>query len=215
MQANSDLSAQLEDVRRVGLFGGSFDPPHGGHLAMARGASKAHGLGHVIWVPAARPPHKPERRLASAQGRLDMLKLLLRDEPATSIWTLELERPGESYTIDTLRSLRAALPEPVELFLILGSDNLAGFPSWRECDALLELAQPIVMPRSGYAISSEALGGLEAGAQARLMAGVVEQDPIDISSTEIRQALAEGSARPAQLPQELWDYLLEHGSYGG
>ena len=213
MHSGSNLAPELHGAQRVALFGGSFDPPHGGHLAMALGALQARALDHVIWVPAARPPHKPGRVLAAGAARMRMLECLLGDQPKHSIWSVELERAGQSYSVDTLRTLRSALPATCQLFLILGSDNLPGFPSWHEMPAILQLAEPIVLPRSGSDANVEQLEGLTSKQRQILQAGLLELDPIDVSSTEIRSALLQGSACPQGLPQPLWEYLLERGIY--
>lgn len=197
----------------MGLFGGSYDPPHGGHLAMACRAREARELDHVVWVPAARPPHKPGRILAGAAERLDMLQCLLGEREGHSIWTLELEREGASYTIDTARSLRAALPADCQLFLILGSDNLPGLPGWREAQELLEICAPIVLPRAGHPAQASDLQGLTAAQRERVLQGLVEQPPIEISSTQIREALAGAKPRPAAVPLPMWEYLTERGLY--
>ena len=137
--------------RRIGLFGGSFDPPHAGHLHVARAARGRFGLERVVFVPAAEPPHKPGRQLESGADRLAMLRLLLADEPGCETSDLELRRGGRSFTIDTVRALPAALgePEDCEIYLLIGSDNLAGLPGWREARALLERVQPVVVRREG------------------------------------------------------------------
>ena len=150
------MSAPATANRRLGLFGGSFDPIHGGHLYVARAAQRAHQLDRVIFVPAARPPHKPGRELASGPHRLAMVELAIAAEASWSACDLELYRPGPSYTIDTVLELPARVGEAddVELFLILGSDNLPGLPSWWRVDELLERVHPIVVPRGAQSAST-------------------------------------------------------------
>ncbi|HVS17783.1 MAG TPA: nicotinate-nucleotide adenylyltransferase, partial [Planctomycetota bacterium] len=124
---------------RVGVLGGSFDPVHAGHLHVARSAQSARALDRVVFVPARAPPHKPGARLASDAHRLAMLHLAVADEPRFEVATLELERPGPSYTLDTLRALPAllGLAEDARLFLLVGGDNLPGLPGWRGFDEIL------------------------------------------------------------------------------
>ncbi len=214
------LSAAARRVRRLGVLGGSFDPPHLGHLHAARRAREAFALEHVVFVPAARPPHKPERILAGARARVEMLELLLADEPDVSVWGVELARSGPSYSVDTLRTLRAELAPETRLYLILGADNLAGFARWKEPEELLRLAQPIVVHRSaegpaaGHA-AGEALGeGLSEFARTRLALGRLTSAPLALSSTELRAALARGELPESALGARLAQYLRAHAPYG-
>lgn len=209
----------LRGVRRLGLLGGSFDPVHAGHLHVAREAQRAFGLDHVLFVPAARPPHKPDRILAEGADRLAMLEIALRGRTDWSASDLELRRGGTSYTVDTVRSLPAELGlEPgAEVFLVIGSDNLEGLPSWREARALLELVRPIVIHRGDDVPA--ALDAVEASlgprAAARLREGFLPLRPVPISSTELRAALGRGEDPGADLPPGVREYALERGLYRG
>jgi nicotinate-nucleotide adenylyltransferase len=208
----AELSPAARGARRLGVLGGSFDPPHKGHLHAARAARDAFDLDHVLLVPAARPPHKPSRRLASAAERLAMLRLLAPSEGWLSVWSVELERDGPSYTVDTLRTL--AQETTAELFLILGSDNLAGLPRWREAEAILALAQPIVILREG---ASLALGPeaerLAPTARARLAAGLCPTPAFPGSSSDVRRRLAAGRETGDLLPPALREFIQQRGIY--
>lgn len=206
------LDAAARRARRLGVLGGSFDPPHLGHLHAARRAREAFALDHVVFVPAARPPHKPERVLADGAERLAMLALLLAGEPASSSWDVELARSGPSYTVDTLRELRAAVAPETKLFLILGEDNLAGFPRWREADEIVQLAQPIVVHRSGSPGALDA-AALAPFARARLALGRLDSPALDLSSTELRAALARGEDCSARFPPALAAHLAHSQTY--
>jgi nicotinate-nucleotide adenylyltransferase len=214
----SELAPGARAARRLGILGGSFDPPHRGHLAMARAARRARELDHVLWVPAARPPHKPERELVAGAERVRMLELLLVGDEASSIWTVELERAGPSYTVDTVRALRAEVPDAA-LHLVLGTDNLPGLPSWREAAALLALVEPVVIPRSGSPAEPPELTALGEDGRARVVAGLVETAPVDVSSSEVRALLAAGAddapALADALPEALREYVLARGFYRG
>lgn len=207
-----------EARRRVGIFGGSFDPPHLGHLHVARVAREFAGLQTVLLMPAARPPHKPGRRLASGEDRAAMLELVCREleEEAPGVHRVdrrELEREGPSYTILSAREILAEQggPGAVELFLILGSDNLAGLESWRDVEELLALARPVVVPRErDLEARFEALEGrISPAALDRLRAGVVRAAPLEASST----ALREGTAGHESLPAPVARYIAERGLY--
>ena len=210
------LDPAARGVRRLGMLGGSFDPPHRGHLHMARVAREACALEHVVFVPAARPPHKPERVLAAGEERVRMLALLLEDEAScsmSSIWAVELERAGPSYTIDTVRRLRAELGPRPEIFLILGSDNLAGLPSWRAAEDLLALVQPVVVPRRAAPVDPPELAVLSDAARERIARGVLASTPVDLSSSELRALLARGEDPADAFPPRLREYVAARSIY--
>lgn len=217
-RSDSNSPAPLGDAARrasrLGVLGGSFDPPHLGHLHAARRARDAFALDHVVFVPAARPPHKPERHLAGEKERLEMLALLLAGEPGVSVWGVELARSGPSYTVDTLRELRELVPEPAALFLILGEDNLEGFPSWRSAEEIVALAQPIVVHRSGVDPAAElARDEFSPFVRTRLALGRLACPALDVSSTEIRAGLARGADASGRLPPRLLEYIRVRGLY--
>jgi len=205
------LSNSALKARRLGILGGSFDPPHLGHRHAAESARRAFALEHVVFVPAARPPHKPERVLAEAGERLAMLELLLADEPAASIWDVELARAGPSYTVATLRELRALVDPATRLFLVLGEDNLPGFPGWKDVEEVVALAQPVVVHRRGA--PPPALDGLSPFARGRLELGILHGAALDVSSTELRARLGRGEAAPELLPPALREFIRAHGLY--
>ena len=202
-------------VHRLALFGGSFDPLHEGHLSVARRARGAFDLDRVVLVPAARPPHKAGVRLAPGADRLAMAELAAAEEPWLGTSGLELGRPGPSYTIDTVRALPAAVgAEGAEVWFVIGSDNLPGLPGWRDVEALLALARPIVVWRGegepGLPAEVEVLG---VEARARLREGLLVVPPHPASATAIRAALARGERSPAHLPLAVADYVAGRGLY--
>ena len=168
--ARGALALRARAARALGILGGSFDPPHAGHLFVARAAARAFALEHVVLVPAARPPHKPSRVLAAARDRVAMLELLIADDPDLSLWTGELDRAGPSYTYDTVLRLREAAHPEARLHLLMGGDNLAGLAGWHEAEALLALVQPIVVVRRGSSLAASATGLSEA-ARERIQRG--------------------------------------------
>jgi len=205
--------------RRVGLYGGSFDPVHAGHLHVARLAQRSFALDQIVFVPAAAPPHKLERRLASGDDRVRMLELALADGPSWSIWRVELEREGPSYTVDTLRSARAelGLKADAELHLLIGWDNLRGFERWRAVTEVLELAQPIVVWRGAEdaATLARLRAALGESAYARIERGLLRAPPAPESSTAVRDALACGADVGDALPRGVLEYIRARGIYGG
>jgi nicotinate-nucleotide adenylyltransferase len=209
----------LAVLRRVGVYGGSFDPVHVGHLHAADAAGAAHDLELVVFVPARLPPHKTERRLASGAERVAMLRLALAARPRCVVSELELARPGRSYTVDTLRLLPEVLGlrADCELFLIVGDDNLADLPRWREGARVLRLARPVVVAREPARLEATLAAlepELDATAYARLRDGVVRAEPVVAAATELRSALGRGEDPGAALPPGVLEYVRARGLYG-
>jgi nicotinate-nucleotide adenylyltransferase len=209
--------ADFSGVRRLGLFGGSFDPVHVGHLHVARSAQRAFQLDHVVFVPAARPPHKPGRKLASQDDRARMLALAIAPEPRWSLSTLEFERSGPSYTIDTVRDLpwRLGLRDDVELYLVIGWDNLRDLERWREAQTLLARVQPVVIWRGedDPALLEHLAGALGAELFTKLERGLLRLPPAPQSSTEMRERLARGEDPGPSLPPGVLEYIRARGIY--
>ena len=164
---------------RVGVFGGTFDPPHRGHAVVAGEVVEAVGLDRMLWVPASIPPHKTGSPVTPAEVRSRMVDATVRNDPRFELCDLEMERGGVSYTVDTLRALKAAHPG-WSLVLVIGEDLLAGFSAWKEPDAILELAEVVAISRAGVAT-----GGL--CAEVDFPVRIVPVTPVDISSTRIRE----------------------------
>ncbi len=206
-------------LRRIGLFGGSFDPVHCGHLHVAEAATQAAGLERVLFLPAAQPPHKPGQLLADGADRVAMLELALRGRADWFVDTLELERAGISYTIDSVRELRArwGLHPDARLFLVLGSDNLRGFSKWKDAAGLLQLIEPIVVPRE--VDMGPTLENLRAEFSpelaARIERAIVPCSPVVVASSTIREALGRGNVAPCLLPAGVREYIEARGIYVG
>lgn len=178
---------------RIGIFGGSFNPPHRAHLALARAALDSGRIDRVLFVPAASPPHKKTPSEADAPTRLEMTRILCGDDPRLAVDGLELGRAGPSFTVDTIRQLCAETPGNVYR-LIIGSDMALSFGSWREPGVILELAPPLVAERPGSPLPENDLPypGLTREQTAVLRAGRFAMDPVDLSSTMVRELLAGG-----------------------
>lgn len=200
---------------RLGLFGGSFDPIHRGHLHAARAARAAFALDRVLLMPAARSPHKKRGPDTPGELRARLIEIAIAGEPGLEVSRLELERPGPSYTLDTLRALLRER-EPRELFLVLGADNLAGLPEWRGVDELLRLARPIVVHRGGdpRALVAALAGRLAPEHLAALEDGLVLEPAVEVSATELRAALARGEDPGEDLPPGVLDEIRARGLYG-
>ena len=191
-------------MRRIGLFGGTFDPPHIGHLALAEGARDQLRLDRVLFVPAGTPPHKRGRPLSGTPARVAMTRLAVRGHPAFRVSTLEARRRGPSFTVDTLRALRAAHPG-ARLYLLMGEDSLDDFRTWHEPGAIAALATLAVARRPG-----------RRGA-ARRRAGVVWLDTpvLDLSSSAIRARARSGRSVRVLVPDAVAAYIRRHRLYRG
>lgn len=206
-------SNPLDAPFRLALYGGSFDPIHDGHLAVARRAREAFSLDEILFVPAARPPHKPGLELAPGADRLAMVQLAIEGEEGMSVSDQELRREGPSYTVQTLEELAA--PDR-ELYLILGSDNLEGFPGWRESERLLALARPIVLWRAGDPdhVPTRVTEQLGEQAAEQLRAGFLALDPHPGRATDLRAAIRRGDPAVPHLDPRVQEYIRERGLYG-
>ncbi len=190
---------------RIGVFGGSFDPPHNGHIGIATHAARQLGLDRTILVPSAVPPHKLDRDLSSPEDRLAMCELAVADVPGLSVSDVELRREGVSYTVDTLLELRGMFPGS-ELFMLIGMDNYHEFHLWRDPERILELATVIVMDRPGYRTR-----GIEPNAGSRIRR--VEVPQIDVSSTQIRRLVSIGEPISGLVPRAVEEYIDAHRLY--
>ena len=193
---------------KIGVYGGSFDPVHRGHVLLAECCQRQVGLDRVDFVPAARQPHKPRAPRASDADRLAMLQLATAGRPTWRVATLEFERGGVSYTVDTLRDYKACEPR-AELFLLMGADALADLPNWREPGAVCELAAPLVVRRTG---SGELdYDGLRPLVSAERFAAMthwqVHMPATPISSSEIQRLIAEGGAWRELVPPAVAEYI--------
>ncbi|MEC4273843.1 nicotinate-nucleotide adenylyltransferase [Adlercreutzia sp. R25] len=180
--------ARAGELGRLGIMGGTFDPVHGGHLVCAEQAREALGLDAVLFIPTGRPAFKLDRPVTDGELRLAMLRAAVAGNDAFAVSALEVERPGVTYAADTLRALRAALPDEVELVFITGADAALTLPRWRESGALADLAAFGVAARPGYELDAAALADLSArGFDIRPFAATA----LDISSSDIRRRVSE------------------------
>lgn len=187
---------------RIGIFGGSFDPVHIGHLWIAEAAKESLQLDHVRWIPAAKSPLKPDGPIASDQDRLQMVQLAVSGCDGHLVDDREIRRGKVSYTVDTLEEIAAEYSQ-AELFLIIGSDSLGSFPRWYRPDRLLELATPAVVQRGGEEpIDFSVLAGLADETRIEQISEYVIQMPIiELSSSELRQRVAAGRSVRFKVPR--------------
>lgn len=198
-------------MERIGIFGGTFDPIHNGHLAIAEEARWALGLARLYMVPAARQPLKDSLPGASADQRYEMVRLACINNPAFLPCDLELRRPAPSYTIDTIRTFHEQLGATSELFFVLGADALTEIGRWRETAAILSLARIIAVARPGTTLDPAALEAEVPGFAERTI--ILTGPALEISSSDLRRRLAEGRPVRYQLPEQVWAYIQQQGLY--
>jgi len=197
---------------RIGIFGGTFNPPHLGHLICAQEAHVQLGLERVLLVPARIPPHKAVDDEPGPEHRLELCRLAVAGDPRLEVSALEIEREGPSYTVATLERLHACSPDQ-ELYLILGGDVAAGLPSWREPERVLALATPAIAKRRGTARAAveSALSALPGGERARFFA----MPRIAVSSTMVRRRVRARLPIRYLVSDEVAAYIHQHSLYGG
>jgi nicotinate-nucleotide adenylyltransferase len=197
---------------RIGILGGTFNPPHLGHLVCAQEAYLQLGLDRVMLIPARTPPHKPVEDEPGAEHRLELCRCAVDGDERFEVSELEIERTGTSFTVDTLEELNSRAPDS-QLFLIVGGDVAAGLPLWREPERVLELATLAVAKRRGTTREKvqQALTGLAGGDRAEYF----RMPRIGISSTMIRRRVRAGEPIRYLTPTPVADYIERHNLYRG
>jgi nicotinate-nucleotide adenylyltransferase len=191
---------------RIGVFGGSFDPVHLGHLILAEQCREQGRLDQVWFLPAARPPHKLEQELTSFAQRVEMLHLAIAGQPAFRVEELEKDRPGPGYTAVTLEELHRLHPEH-EWLLVIGGDALRDLPGWYQPERIVALAELLVMPRPGADLPPVEELRSKLGAAVRVQ--VVDVPLIGISSTALRQKIREGRSVRYLVPRAVEAYIRD------
>ncbi|MEO5509974.1 MAG: nicotinate-nucleotide adenylyltransferase [Longimicrobiales bacterium] len=190
---------------KLGIYGGTFDPPHIGHLIVAQDACEELGLDRVLFIPAGAPPHKRDHVITPAPLRLRMLEAAISGDVRFAIETLELTRPGPSYSVDTLEELSTRYPG-AELFLLLGADQYREFHTWREPARVAALSRIAVLRRGDTA-------EIAAADMEVFRAQWVSVTRIDVSSTDIRRRMAAGQSVRFLVPDAVEKLLLKEGLY--
>ncbi|MEX2471573.1 MAG: nicotinate-nucleotide adenylyltransferase [Gemmatimonadota bacterium] len=197
---------------RLGVFGGTFDPPHRGHVRVATDVADRLDLDRMLWVPARVSPFKREETVTDAEIRLEMVRRAAELDPRFEVDARELDRPGPSYTIDTLESLRSEHPD-AEIFLVLGADQFEDFPRWREPERIVRVVRLAVMNRAGASprsVAPEVAAAVEGLEQAVVFVPVTD---VDVSSTGVRARVAEGHDPADHVPGAVADVIRARGLY--
>ncbi len=189
---------------RLGIFGGTFNPPHIGHLITTESVREQFDLDKLIFIPAFSPPHKFDTQIALPHQRYEMINLAIKNNRYFSVSDLELKREGKSYTIDTINSLLQSYQNS-KLYLIIGMDNLIDFPNWKSPLEIVNKVELIVMNRPGY--------NLELRNEYIRYANVVRVPNIDVSSTDIRRRVKMGRSIKYLVPAEVEQHIIKKGLY--
>jgi nicotinate-nucleotide adenylyltransferase len=196
---------------RVGLFGGTFDPPHVGHLILASEAKSQLHLTRVLWTVTPDPPHKQDQTITALEHRLAMVKLAIEDDPSFELSEVELNRPGPHYTVDTVKLLAQQNPE-MEIVPIIGGDSLNDLPTWHQPKELLYAAHWVgVMRRPGEEANLQELEHELPGITSKIH--YVDAPLLEIASREIRSRAATGKPFRYYLPDPVYEYIEQHHLY--
>jgi len=200
---------------RIGLYGGSFDPIHHGHLISARSLAERLDLERVLLIPAARPPHKPNVRLAPIDHRLAMARLAVEHDPLFDVLDIEARRDGPSYTIDTVDQLRASFGPDTKLFWFIGGDSLPELPTWHRVRELVQRVQIVTATRPGWQSPDVGVLARAVGASAAkaLLDHCISTPSIGISATRIRSRCATGQSIRYLTPPAVEHYVASHRLY--
>jgi len=208
----AELASHDMAPRRIGILGGTFDPPHIGHLWLATLAADSMALDRVLFMPAAQPPHKVGQAVTRATDRLLMTRLAIAGNPLFELCPIEMERPGPSYTIDSVDELQRLYPGDTTLYLVMAADSLAQIDTWREPHRLLERIEWVVGPRPGDPLPGrEALVARFGDRASRIH--LLEGPSLDVSGSALRQRVADGHPIRYLVPRGVEELIAERGLY--
>ncbi|MBX3439145.1 MAG: nicotinate-nucleotide adenylyltransferase [Planctomycetaceae bacterium] len=197
---------------RLGIYGGTFDPVHYGHLLLAEQCREQCALDEVWFVPARQPPHKEASTISPAVSRIEMLEFALAGYPEFRVSRIEVDRDGPSYTVETLHQLRAD-DLTRELFLLIGADSLVDLPTWREPDRILQLATVVAVNRGAFDEKQLTAAAAELGTDAAERIRLVAMPGVDISASDLRRRVSEGRSIRFLTPRPVALYIAEHHLY--
>ncbi|MBR4643290.1 MAG: nicotinate-nucleotide adenylyltransferase [Selenomonadaceae bacterium] len=197
---------------KIGIMGGTFDPIHLGHLATAEAVRESFSLDEILFIPAARPPHKLGRPVTDEKHRLAMTILATRSNKFFKVSDMELKRTGLSYTLDTMNELYKTFGNSTELFFIIGADSLADLSKWHAAKELVEKCHFIATTRQGVDVNFSAVENFF-GAAARKHIHRVTTPGLEISSTDIREKIRSGRSIKYLVPEAVEEYILKEGLY--
>ncbi|MDO8568514.1 MAG: nicotinate-nucleotide adenylyltransferase [Dehalococcoidales bacterium] len=200
-------------VVRLGVLGGTFDPIHDVHLVLAEEVRKRLRLSEVVFIPAGHPWLKLDHPVTAVEHRVEMVRRAIEGRPYFRLSTIEIERPGPTYTVDTLAELRSQLDEQDEIYFILGCDSLTELPPWHEPSRIIQLCRLVAAPRPGHVPDLNALERAIPGISKRVT--ILDKPVVDVSSSDIRRRVAGGLPINDLVPPAVVRYIQAHGLYSG
>lgn len=205
----------MTTTRSVGILGGTFNPIHIAHLVIAESVREHYHLQKVLFIPSARPPHKTDADIMPAFHRVELVRRAIADNPHFELCEIEVHRQGPSYSVETLRTLRAADTLPTEYFFIIGSDSIPELHTWKSIEELARLCTFVVVPRPGWELDRLAKIdlGLPDWLTRSILSHVVQAPLVAISSTEIRDRIRYGKSIRYLVPGTVEEYITEHNLY--
>lgn len=199
----------MANQQKIAIMGGTFDPVHYGHLVTAEAARCGFGLDRVVFVPSGRPPHKKERKISSAEDRLEMTRLAIATNPFFELSRVEIDRPGYSYAVDTVTEFSALYGQEAEIYFITGADAILEILTWKNVHRLLEKCHFIAATRPGFQLSD--VDNLLPHFMGKI--SFMEVPALAISSTDIRERVSKGRPIKYLLPETVEEYIYAHGLY--
>ncbi|MDE3090928.1 MAG: nicotinate-nucleotide adenylyltransferase [Chloroflexota bacterium] len=206
----SNLKPQTGNLK-LGVLGGTFDPPHNGHLVIAQEALTQLDLAQVIFAPTRQPPHKLGQEVTPIKQRLDMVRLAIAANPRFALSRVDVDRAGPTYTVDTIRLLRDGLGEDAEIYFIMGLDSFATILAWHAPDQLIRLCRLAVFNRPGFAVDLAALEARLPGVRER--ATLLPSPALDIAASDLQHRVRAGQSIKHLVPDAVAAYIMEHGLY--
>ncbi len=198
-------------MARIGVLGGTFDPPHNGHIQIAQEALTQLKLDQVLFAPTRQPPHKINNHITPIEHRLEMVRLAIADHPGFALSRIDVDRAGATFTVDTMRLLRAQLGATVELFFIMGMDSLASILTWRAPKQLIQLCRLAVFDRPGFSVDMSELERRLPGLRQRVI--FLSAPKLDIAASDLQQRVREGQSIADLVPPQVAEYIKTHRLY--
>ncbi|MGE5264514.1 MAG: nicotinate-nucleotide adenylyltransferase [Acidobacteriota bacterium] len=196
---------------KIGVLGGTFDPPHIGHLVIAAEALAYLRLDHVLFAPTRQPPHKPGQPITPVEQRVEMVRLAIASNPHFALSRVDVDREGPTYTVDTLRLLQKQLGEHTELYFIMGMDSLANIMTWRQPEELVRFCRLAVFERPGFRADMDKLEQKLPGLRERVV--FIPGSPLDVAASELQWRVRHGESIDHLVPSAVAAYIEAHGLY--